>query len=188
MPSYLKRTVASEEPSLTGAPLPAVLCRISDHFGDGRSAYSDAVCGPVGLEPATYGLKDDRAERCADEGKRWSALSVASKSVAARPQDQHVVRPITSGPGPCLVLVHMSQTGRHLEPRSTVRSRTTSSIHYTRANVLIELCVCRRGGPQDALANDLGEHGDSMSSTWCSGHATRRSESGIRSTTKRSLP
>jgi hypothetical protein len=39
---------------------------------------------------------------------------------------------------------------------------TTSSIHYTRANVLIELCVCRSGGPQDALANDLGEQGDSM--------------------------
>ena len=56
----------------------------------------------------------------------------------------------------------MSRTGRHLEPRSTVRSRTTSSIHCTSTNVLIELCVCRSGGPQDALANDLGEHGDSM--------------------------
>jgi hypothetical protein len=31
-----------------------------------------------------------------------------------------------------------------------------------RANVLIELCVCRSGCPQDALANDLGERADSM--------------------------
>jgi hypothetical protein len=92
-------------------------------------------------------------------GQRWAWRA---KYVAVRPQDQHVVRPITSGPDPCLVLVQMSQTGRHLEPRSTVRSETTSSIRYTRANVLIELCVCRSGGPQDALANDLGEHGELM--------------------------
>jgi hypothetical protein len=57
----------------------------------------------------------------------------------------------------CLVLVQMSQTDRHLEPRSTVRSQTTSSIYCTRANVLIELCVCRATVPfifTDTLGNN----------------------------------
>jgi hypothetical protein len=67
-------------------------------------------------------------------------------------------------------------------------SQTTSSIHYTRANVSIELCVCRSGGPQDALANDLGEHGDSGLARGARVMRHAAAESGIRSTMKRSLP
>ena len=128
------------------------------------------------------------AKRYADNGKRWSALSVAGKIRSCSPARSTVVRPITSGAGPCLVLVHVSQTGRHLEPRSTVRSRTTSSIHYTLANVLVELCVCRSGDPQDAWRTIWASTATRWSSTSCSGHATRRRESRIRSTMKRSLP
>ena len=99
---------------------------------------------------------------CADLPKPCSALSVRGKIRSCSPARSTRGQTHYEWPAPYLVLVQMSQTGRHLEPRSTVRSQTTSSNHYTPANVLIKLCACRSGGPQDAPANDLGEHGDSM--------------------------
>jgi hypothetical protein len=100
-------------------------------------------------------------ERCADEGKRWSALSVASKSVAVRPQDQHVVRPHyewarpVPGPSPR----EPDRPASRAEVNSPFSDNFEHSLH-PRQCANRALCVQERR--PDALANDLGEHGDSM--------------------------